>query len=213
MKRILFSLLILVSLGFWETVKAQDSLCWRATIGAEGFFRNNEYAQPYGTGYTLPGYRLQATITYSMPHLLSGAAIEVGAHATGFFGARRYPSGTCWAELPHWTDNSRVSAVPHLLPLFAVTLRANPQLKVRLGRIDNKDAHQLIDPLYNPELLYSADPEMGVQLKANYPWLKGDVWIDWQSFTFRADRPQEAFTAGLSLNLPILKKSVGLSKP
>lgn len=208
MKHFLHYLLLLCCLSLSGSgLQAQDSLRWSANLGAEGFFRNNEYAQPYGTGYTLPGYRLQGTVAYSMSEVLSGAAIEVGAHATGFFGARRYPTGTWWAELPHWTDESTVSAVPHLVPLFGVLLRANPHLEVRLGRIDNSRAHQLIQPLYNPELHYSADPEMGVQLKADYPWLKSDFWIDWQSFTFRADRHQEAFTMGLSLDLPIVEKS------
>lgn len=208
MKHFLHYLLLLCCLSlFGSGLQAQDSLRWSANLGAEGFFRNNEYAQSYGTGYTLPGYRLQGTVAYSMPEVLSGAAIEVGTHATGFFGARRYPTGTWWAELPHWTDESTVSAVPHLVPLFGVLLRANPHLEVRVGRVDNSEAHQLIQPLYNPELHYSADPEMGVQLKANYPWLKSDFWIDWQSFTFRADRHQEAFTMGLSLDLPIVEKS------
>ena len=115
MKRFYLCLFFFCCLGLSVgRMQAQDSLRWSANLGAEGFFRNNEYAQSYGTGYTLPGYRLQGTIAYSMPEVLSGATIEVGAHATGFFGARRYPTGTWWAELPHWTDESTVSAVPSL---------------------------------------------------------------------------------------------------
>lgn len=200
--------LFLLSLLFCWSVKAQtEGKPWEAEIHAEGFFRNNEYAQPYGTGYTLPGFRLSGQVAYHISSFLSGATIEAGVHTTGFFGARRYPMGTWWVELPHWTDASWKSEVPHLVPLFAVVLHTSPERVVRIGHLDHTASHHLVEPLYNPELRYSADPEMGVQYQVNYEGFRGDAWIDWQSFTFRADRHQEAFTAGLTLEVPLVCRS------
>ena len=75
-----------------------------------------------------------------------------------------------------------------------------------LGNIYGGSNHGLIAPLYNPELNLTADPETGFQVLAGAPWIDLDAWIDWQSFIFRDDTHQEAFTVGLStrfkLNAP-----------
>ena len=77
-----------------------------------------------------------------------------------------------------------------------------------LGNIYGGSNHGLIAPLYNPELNLTADPETGFQVLAGAPWIDLDAWIDWQSFIFRDDTHQEAFTVGLStrfkLNAPYL---------
>lgn len=200
-------LLLGILLALPNMAKAQEPQGhWDLNLRAEGFFRNNEYAHPYGTGYTLPGYRLSSLFGYHIPTLLHGAIVEAGVHMLGFYGAKQYPWGTWWVELPHWTDASHRSSVPHLTPLFSLRLKPNKALTLRLGLLDGRKGHNLIEPLYNPELSYIADPEMGVELQFNHNDYRGDLWINWQSFTFRSDNHQEAFIAGLTTTLPLLKR-------
>lgn len=176
---------------------------WSIAMEAETFFRNNEYSAPYGTGYTLPGYKLAAKGAYEKRFSFGMARLEGGVYAMGYFGAKTYPKGTWFAELPHWTDQSEVQRGARLLPLVGITYVPNEHLTLRMGLLDRTLHHGLIAPLYNPELRYTADPEQGVQFVWNYPAFRGDVWIDWQSFIFRADRHQEAFTAGLTTSFPL----------
>lgn len=181
---------------------------WNADLGVETFFRNNEYSAPYGTGYTLPGYKLTAKASYEKRFSFGLARLEGGIHTMGYWGATTYPKGTWFAELPHWTEQSEQQKWGRIIPLVGLVFAPNDKLTLRMGLIDKKDNHGLIAPLYNPELRYTADPEQGVQLKVEYPFFQGDVWIDWQSFIFRADRHQEAFTAGLTASTPLLKTSL-----
>lgn len=58
----------LFSISFCLTTYAQTDSTrispWFYSVSATGFFRNNEYKEPFGTGYTLPGYRLSGTVGY-----------------------------------------------------------------------------------------------------------------------------------------------------
>lgn len=205
MKRILF-LFFLFSYTYF--LWGQDaSKGWSVVLDGETFFRNNEYSAPYGTGYTLPGYKLMAKAAYEKSFPIGTARIEAGGYAMGYWGAEVYPKGTWFAELPHWTEQSERQKVGRVIPLFGLSLAPNKHFLLRMGALDKGQNHDLIAPLYNPELRYTADPEQGVQLKIEYPFLRGEAWIDWQSFIFRADRHQEAFTAGLTASMPILLHS------
>lgn len=201
-------LLSLVALLFYcvSLWGQQDSSYLFTKVDAETFFRNNEYLSPYGTGYTLPGYKINGLIGYQMGKKFRHAELSLGLHIAGYYGAQQYPHGTWFAELPHWTDKSTSTRIPHLIPLVGLSFVPTPNLTLRIGLIDYQNGHQLIEPMYNPELLRTADPEQGVQLRADYPFFRGDVWINWQSFIFRADNHQEAFTAGLTTEIPIFSK-------
>ena len=71
-------------------------------------------------------------------------------------------------------------------------------VNIVLGDIYGGANHNLIEPLYNPELNLTADPEAGLQLLYDSRRFDLDVWVNWESFIFREDTHQEAFTVGLS---------------
>lgn len=69
-------------------------------------------------------------------------------------------------------------------------------VNIVLGNIYGASNHNLIEPLYNPELNLTCDPEAGLQLLYDSKAFDLDVWVNWQSFIFREDVHQEAFTVG-----------------
>lgn len=154
------------------------------------FFRDNEYSSSLTNGYTLPGLWLEPKLTY-IPH--SQIGLELGCHALIFNGANKYP---CYAyhDIGTWKGSQYQSGF-HILPW----VRAKAQfshLTVVLGNIYGGQNHGLIDPLFNPELNLSQDPEMGFQLLWDRPHLHSDTWMNWQSYIFQLDSHQEAFTVG-----------------
>lgn len=74
-------------------------------------------------------------------------------------------------------------------------------VNIVLGNIYGASNHNLIEPLYNPELNLTCDPEAGLQLLYDSKAFDLDVWVNWQSFIFREDVHQEAFTVGISSRL------------
>lgn len=163
----------------------------------EGFFRNNEYKAPYGTGYTLPIGQFQTVIGYRIEQNLP-IYFELGASLTLYSGAERYPKGTWYAELPYWQPPAHTTPIPHIIPLFAFVAHPSKNAEVRIGKVKRSEQHGIIDPLYSREYSHSSDPEMGVQLLWNTPKLVLDTWVDWQSFIYKNDNHQEAFVMGLN---------------
>jgi len=157
------------------------------------FFRDNEYVTTVERGYTLPGFRLRLNATY-FP--LANMKIEAGVHSIWFWGANRYPS-YAYREIPKWEEGNDAKGV-HLLPWFRVQLAVSDNFNIVLGDIYGGAEHRLIEPMYNPELNLSSDPEAGIQLLYNNAWLDFDFWTDWMSFVYKDDDHQEAFTVGIS---------------
>lgn len=176
-------------------------------LQAESFFRNNEYASPFGIGYTLPGYRITGSIGYRTSRWMKTLELHLGLYTLGYFGATRYPIDTWYRGLPWYQgkDKSASSAI-YILPLFGLKLAFDEHLSLHFGHYGTGSSHRLPMPLYNEELMLSANPEQGIRFIAKYPWLWGDIWIDWQRFIFRRAPHQEAFTAGMSLQAPIYRK-------
>lgn len=71
-------------------------------------------------------------------------------------------------------------------------------LNLVLGSIYGGMYHRLLDPIYAPELNLTADPESGAQILFSNRWLDFDTWINWESFIYKGDVHQEAFTFGVS---------------
>lgn len=173
-------------------IDTTDVKALRVEVDNLSFFHNNEYGGKLSKGYSLPGLWIQPKLTYSP---IKQIALEVGLHALIFNGANKYP---CYAyhDIGTWKGNQYQSGA-HLLPW----IRAKAQFKyltVVLGNIYGGQNHQLIEPLFNPELNLSQDPEMGAQLLWDRPYLHADIWLNWQSYIFKMDTHQEAFTVGMN---------------
>lgn len=159
-------------------------------IDATGFFRNNEYESPLVSGYTLPGVQISPRLTYNP---LSNIHIEAGLHAIFFNGANKYPSWA-YSDIATWKGDQYQHGC-HLLPW--VRLQADfTRLSIVVGNIYGGQNHGLNDVLWNPETNLSQDPEMGFQLLWDLPHLHMDTWLNWQSFIYKLDTHQEAFTFG-----------------
>lgn len=103
-----------------------------------------------------------------------------------------------YQDLPYWRgDGDRYTRL-RLLPYFQASIQPAAGWAILLGHLQGGAKHRLIEPLYNPELNLTADPEMGLQIRYEGQRTRLDTWVDWQSFIFRGDKHQEAFVFGLS---------------
>ncbi|MDR2473482.1 MAG: hypothetical protein LBD53_08000, partial [Tannerella sp.] len=162
------------------------------------FFKNNEFNSTSQKGYTLPGFRLQVKTVYNaLPNL----RVEAGVHSIWFWGATRYPA-FAYKGLPKWNgkDNSNIV---HVTPLLRSHLSLSDNADIILGSLYGGANHHLIEPLYNPELNLSSDPEAGVQFLYNNSLISIDLWVDWMTFIYQNDTQGEAFTGGTSLRLKL----------
>lgn len=156
------------------------------------FFKDNEFAGSVMKGYSLPGLWLQPKLTYQP---LANVRLELGAHALIYSGAYQYPV-YAYHDIALWKGQQYQKGC-HLLPFFRAQFSLR-NLNLILGDIYGGSNHGLVDPLFNPELNLTADPEMGFQLLYDLPRYHLDAWINWQSFIFDEDTHQEAFTVGFS---------------
>lgn len=183
----------------WNT----DSVCLDTTqqrvlsLCVEGltFFHDNEYDSPVAKGYSLPGARLLSALSYQP---LSRVRLSLGACALLFNGANKYPN-YAYHDIGTWKGSQYQSGL-HLLPF----LRAQAdfqKISLVMGNIYGAQYHRLIEPMFNPEQQISTDPEMGFQLLLKRRYIHLDTWINWQSYIFKMDTHQEAFTVGTNATL------------
>ena len=183
------------SLLFENSHRIDSASCGelRLNFDALCFFRDNEYKGCLSKGYTLPGYRLQPTVSYQP---LKNLRVEVGVSMLHYWGANKYPNLN-YSDIATWKGDQTQTGF-HLLPFFNVQLAVSRNFNLILGNIYGGANHRLIEPLYNQENALSADPEMGVEMQWQTKPLDFDVWVNWESFIFDKDTHQEAFTFGLS---------------
>lgn len=183
------------SLLFENSHRIDSASCGelRLNFDALCFFRDNEYKGCLSKGYTLPGYRLQPTVSYQP---LKNLRVEVGVSMLHYWGANKYPNLN-YSDISTWKGDQTQTGF-HLLPFFNVQLAVSRNFNLILGNIYGGANHRLIEPLYNQENALSADPEMGVQMQWQTKPLDFDIWVNWESFIFDKDTHQEAFTFGLS---------------
>ncbi len=167
------------------------------------FFKNNEFDGFFLKGYSLPGLWIQPKLVYNA---MSNLKLEIGAHALLYRGAYKYPN-YAYNDISLWKGNQYQKGA-HIVPFVRAQV-AFKNLNIVLGNIYGGQNHALIEPLYNPELNLTADPEAGVQLLYDRPRFHLDLWLNWESFIFTKDTHQEAFTVGLTtqtlLNEPTSK--------
>lgn len=169
------------------------------------FLKDNEWDGDVVKGYTLPGLWLQPKVSYSpLPEI----QLEAGLHALIYAGTIKYPS-LMYQDLPKWKGDQYQKGT-HLLPFFRANMKLGPA-HVVLGNIYGGATHMLPDPLYAQELNLTADPEMGGQLLIDLPRWHFDVWINWQSFTFKGDYHAEAFCAGFTSRYSLVGKTSSMA--
>lgn len=160
------------------------------------FFKNNEFDSDFLKGYSLPGFWMQFKFTYQPLEILK---VEAGVHLLRFWGANKYPN-YAYQDIAAWKGNQFQKGF-HALPYLRAHLKLSDRFDIIFGDIYGGANHNLIEPLYNPELNLMADPEAGLQILYNSKPFDADIWINWESFIFNLDTHQEAFTAGLSSRL------------
>lgn len=177
---------------------------------ATAFFKDNEFDGDVVKGYSLPGFRVQPRLTFTP---LPQVHLEAGLHATVYEGANKYPSYV-FHDIAHWKGNEYQRGA-HALPFFRAVASLQPKGSNRshttlvLGDIFGGTTHGLQLPLYNPELVLTDDPEMGVQLIVDRRRWHSDLWLNWQSYIYEEDTHQEAFTVGWSQRVALCAPSSG----
>lgn len=164
------------------------------------FFQNNEYASTIIKGYTIPGFRLQPSVSYQP---ISNIKLEAGFNALVYRGAYLYPN-FAYRDISDWKGDQYQKGA-HILPFFRAQVKLQ-NVNIVFGDIYGGLSHMLIRPLYDPELVFTADPEAGLQ----FLWDSGryhlDAWIDWRSFIFNEDHHQESFIFGASFRSDLISR-------
>ena len=165
------------------------------------FFKDNEFAGTVMKGYSLPGLWIQPKLSYNP---IKNIHLELGAHALVYSGAYKYPA-YAFHDIVKWKGNQYQKGT-HILPFYRAQF-AWKNVNVVLGNIYGGSNHLLMEPMYNPELNLTADPEMGLQVLYDLPHFHLDAWIDWQSYIFDLDTHQEAFLVGFSSKVDYTSKN------
>ena len=188
-KKKLFGLLFLVSalnlsgqnqyqlFNTYETYRPDSTGTLYFAIDNLNFFKNNENKLERSADYTLTGAFLRPTVVYYPDSKLR---MQLGGHVLKFNGRDDYA---------------------HLSPWFNVHYQPTHRIAVILGNLDADQGHLMAEHLYNPELFYSAKPEVGLQTKYTSDRLTTDLWIDWQQLIMAGDPYKERFAFGVRSNL------------
>lgn len=203
--------------GIWQTLQTNADMARRMgyqpyrvdstqtkTLGIElealAFFKDNEFDGNVQRGYSLPGVRLQPRLTYTP---IDEIKLELGLHATIYSGANKYP---CYVfhDIATWKGDQYQSGA-HLLPFFRATARFK-SITLAVGDIYGGATHGFVEPMYNPELILTDDPEMGFQMIVDTKRWHSDLWMNWQSYIFKESSHQEAFTVGWTQNINVWKR-------
>ena len=120
------------SLLFENSHRIDSASCGelRLNFDALCFFRDNEYKGCLSKGYTLPGYRLQPTVSYQP---LKNLRVEVGVSMLHYWGANKYPNLN-YSDIATWKGDQTQTGF-HLLPFFNVQLAVSRNFNLILGNI------------------------------------------------------------------------------
>lgn len=143
-------------------------------IKSISFIKDNEYTTPVIEGYTLTGFFFQ-------PELIYEASPKVKLRA-----------GT------HLLKYSGVSGFSEIRPVFSTSVNLSEKTILTIGSLSGSDKHQMFDPHFNSERLYTNYVEDGFQLTTSKDHLFNDVWLGWENFIFKGDKTREIFTVGES---------------
>jgi hypothetical protein len=178
------------------TIDAENEGKLQLCIDNVSFLKNNEMDGDILKGYTLPGFRIHPRLVY---YPASVVRLEAGVSLLRYWGADKYPN-FAYKDISEWKADGYQYGF-HVLPFFRAQIQPSPQINIVLGDIFGGGNHRLISPLYNPELNFSADPELGLQFIYDARIAHVDTWVNWESFTFKDDSHNEAVTLGFSGSL------------
>ena len=198
-------LLLCTLLSLNSTAQIESTLCGadyqidstetkdlRLSVENMNFFKDNEFAGSVMKGYSLPGLWVIPQLTYQP---LDNIKLEAGMYALMYHGAYKYPN-YAYQDIAKWKGNQYQKGA-HLLPIFRAQLALH-NTNIIIGHLYGGETHQLILPMYNPELNLTADPGNGVQVLFDTRLLHLDAWLNWESFIFDNSTHQESFIVGLS---------------
>ena len=157
------------------------------------FLRDNEYAGGRTDGYTLPGFMLRPTLSWQP---LDRLKVEAGFNMTAYWGATSYHEVYFKDPLRYMPTGEKHRV--NMTPFLRVHAKLSPAVDLVIGNIYGGVAHQLPEPLYDEENMMTGRPEAGIQLLTATRHFDLDAWVNWESFIFRQDVHNEAFTVGLS---------------
>ena len=180
------------------TINPDDKGALGLSIDNISFLRNNESDGDVQDGYTVPGFRLMPRVTFQPSPIVR---LEGGISLLRYWGADKYPN-YAYQDIAEWKSDSYQHGF-HFLPFFRAQIQPIPQINIVLGSLYGGGNHRLIEPLYNPELNYTADSETGIQFLYNSRVAHLDAWVNWESFIFKNDKHKEALTIGGSACLHI----------
>jgi hypothetical protein len=180
------------------TIRPEDEGKLNFSIDNISFLKNIETDGDIQKGYTLPGFRINPRLVYYPTSIVQ---LEAGLSLLRYWGADKYPN-YAYQDIAEWKADGYQQGF-HILPFFRAQIQPIPQLNIVLGDIYGGNNHGLIEPLYNSELNYTADPELGAQILYNSRVAHLDAWVNWESFTFKDDTHNEAVTLGVSSCLHI----------
>jgi hypothetical protein len=162
------------SLLQYPAIVAADSNRLSLVTDMTGFFKNNEYFSPVAVGQTYPGIALTTALVYQAGGIFRA---EAGAYAVKFSGRNNFSSLQAFLRLQ-----------------YAIT----PSFNMVVGNLYGGVNHRLIEPLYQWERHYTANPESGLQFVLDNDRWFADIWVDWQRYIERNDNFPEALAFGLS---------------
>ncbi|MFC2119969.1 hypothetical protein ACFLTI_00070 [Bacteroidota bacterium] len=143
------------------------------------FIKNNEYFNNYYPGYTLIGYYLKPEITYSPGDRVN---LRAGFHLLKYSGLDNFSQKT---------------------PIFSIELKLNKRTDLIIGTLKGNIQHNLPEPLYQFERLYTSNVENGIQLLYNSLRINSDIWLNWQKFINKGDPFQEELIFGNMTNINV----------
>jgi len=169
---------------FYDSSIIDSSKCNSLLLNIKNnnFFKNNEYFNNYTEGYTLLGFHFNPTLTY-YPN--KNIKISGGLHLLKYSGRDNFQD---------------------ILPTFSFQYKINSNAEVILGTIHNSLNHKLIAPLYNFDNSIENNIENGLQFLFDFPYLKSDIWLNWNKFILKDNPFQEKLTTGFTSELNLISE-------
>jgi len=143
---------------------------FKLVSGLPGFIDKSVWIE----GYTLVGFFFHPELVYSPSDKVT---IRAGAHLLKYAGLKEF---------------SQVK------PLFSASVKLMDHTSLTVGSLSGSDRHQLFDPHFNSERLYTDYSEDGFQATTITDHIFNDNWLSWENYINKGDSIREIFTVGES---------------
>ena len=104
----------------------------------------------------------------------------------------------------HLLKYSGLGRYHQAVPLFSFHHRFYSGLEMVFGSLYGALDHELIEPLYAFDRVFTHHNESGLQFLVDLDFIKADIWVNWERFIFSGDPFREEFTAGFSSRVPLI---------